>query len=388
MGLWDKLKGELIEVIEWTDNSNGETISYRFDHRDNSIKNGAKLTVRGSQVAVFVHEGEFADVFKPGMYELKTENIPLLTMLKSWKYGFNSPFKSEVYFVNTGLIEELKWGTPGPVGFQHDEFDEVRVTLNGTISFEVDTRTGADGRSNLYKFMEHVVKTDNQFMKDELKGRIRDIVVRNLPTVLKNLSSRSLVVDYNEIGDLIKEKLNPEFEKRGMILDGFNVLQFEYDEATKAAIDEGKKRAGEMRGVKKMGTAQNIQMSNAMKMGDAIQGSGENGGNSMMANMMGAGLGFNLGNQMANQMNPQNNMNNGGNQMPPPVPPALKFYIAVNGAQTGPYEMPQLQQMAQSGQLKKEMMVWKEGMPAWAAAGTVPELSPVFSMVPPPLPPQ
>lgn len=91
---------------------------------------------------------------------------------------------------------------------------------------------------------------------------------------------------------------------------------------------------------------------------------------------------------MANQMNPQNNMNNGGNQMPPPVPPTLKFYIAVNGAQTGPYEMAQLQQMAQSGQLKKEMMVWKEGMPAWAAAGTIPELSPVFSMVPPPLPPQ
>ncbi len=379
MGLWDKLKGELVDIIDWIDNSNGETICYRYDRKDNNIKNGAKLTVRHSQVAFFVNEGEVADVFLPGMYELKTENIPLLSTLKGWKHGFNSPFMAEVYFINAGLIEEIKWGTPGPITIQHAEFDEVQISSNGSVALQVNTN-----KEELQKFMAQVVKTDGLFTKDELKGRIRDLVVTNLSPVFKKIAANSLSVDYTEVASAVKTFLEPEFTKRGMILENFNVLAFEYDDDTKAAIAEGKKRAGEMRGVNKMGNAQNIQMANMMKMGDAIKGSGDGNGNNMMANMMGAGMGFNLGNQMANQMG--NNMNSGS--IPPPPPPVMKFYIAVNGQQTGPYDMMQLQQMAQSQQLKKEMMVWREGMAAWAAAGSVAELTSVFGTIPPPLPPQ
>lgn len=380
MGLWDKLKGELIDIIEWIDNSNGETISYRFERRDNEIKNGAKLTVRESQIAFFVNEGEVADVFLPGMYELKTENIPILSTLKGWKYGFSSPFKAEVYFVNAGLIEELKWGTPGPVTVMHKEFDEVQISSNGSVVIRVN-----EDREELKKFFKNVVKTDGVFTKDELKGRIRDLVVQNLAPVYQKIASESLAVDYHQVAAQVKTYLEPEFAKRGLLLENFNILGFEYDEDTKAAIAEGKKRAGEMRGVNKMGNAQNVQMSNMMKMGDAMKGAGGDGG-SMMGNAMGAGLGWGMANQMMGQMNQQNNMNNGA--VPPPLPGQVKFFVAVNGQQNGPYDMAQMQQMIQGGQLHREMLVWKDGMPAWTAAGSVAELSSFFGAVPPPLPPQ
>ena len=113
MGLFDKIKGEFIDIVEWLDSSN-DTIVWRFPRYQNEIKNGAKLTVRESQVAVFVNEGQIADVFQPGMYELTTQNLPILSTLKGWKYGFNSPFKAEVYFVNTKHFTNMKYGTKNP----------------------------------------------------------------------------------------------------------------------------------------------------------------------------------------------------------------------------------------------------------------------------------
>src|SRR5262245_9087394 len=114
MGLWDKIKGELIDIVEWTDSSNN-TLVYRFERYGNEIKYGAKLVVREGQAAVFVNEGKLADVFKPGMYTLTTQNLPILATLKGWKYGFESPFKAEIYFVSTRQFTDLKWGTMNPV---------------------------------------------------------------------------------------------------------------------------------------------------------------------------------------------------------------------------------------------------------------------------------
>ena len=121
MGLLDKLRGELVDIIEWIDDSR-HTLVWRFPRYQNEIKNGAQLIVRPGQVAVFVHRGQIADVFEPGHYTLKTDNLPILSTLQGWKYGFNSPFQSEVYFVSTRQITDLKWGTPNPIMLRDRRF--------------------------------------------------------------------------------------------------------------------------------------------------------------------------------------------------------------------------------------------------------------------------
>src|SRR5574344_2648789 len=136
MGLLDKLRGEFIDIIEWIDDSN-DTMVYRFERYQNEIKNGAKLTVREGQVAVFINEGQLADVFQPGMYTLNTQNLPILATLKGWKYGFNSPFKAEVYFVSTKQFVDLKWGTPNPVMLRDPEFGPIRIRAFGNYSIQV-----------------------------------------------------------------------------------------------------------------------------------------------------------------------------------------------------------------------------------------------------------
>ena len=136
MGLFDKLKGEQIDVIEWTDDSR-DTLVHRFERRDNEIKMGARLTVRESQAAVFVNNGQLADVFPPGMYTLETSIIPVLTTLKGWKHGFHSPFQAEVYFVNTRQFTDLKWGTRNPITLRDPEFGPVRLRAFGTYVMRV-----------------------------------------------------------------------------------------------------------------------------------------------------------------------------------------------------------------------------------------------------------
>ena len=136
MGILNKLRGQLIDVIEWTDSSSN-TMVHRYENRGKEIMMGAQLTVRESQVAVFVNEGKLADVFQPGRYELSTQNLPILTMRKSWKYGFNSPFQAEVYFINTRQFLDLKWGTSNPVMMRDQDFGVIRLRAFGIYSFRV-----------------------------------------------------------------------------------------------------------------------------------------------------------------------------------------------------------------------------------------------------------
>src|SRR5215831_17899312 len=136
MALWDKLIAELVDIVEWLDDSH-DTLAYRFERYQNEIKYGAKLVVREGQSAVFINEGKLADVFKPGTYELNTQNLPILTTLRGWKYGFNSPFKAEIYFVSTRKFTDLKWGTPGPAMMRDKDFGVVRVTSFGIYSIRV-----------------------------------------------------------------------------------------------------------------------------------------------------------------------------------------------------------------------------------------------------------
>jgi len=149
MGLWDKIKGEFIDIVEWLDDTQ-DTLVYRFERYGNEIKYDAKLTVREGQSAVFVNEGQLADVFPPGMYSLTTKNLPILSTLKGWKHGFESPFKAEVYFVSTRQFTDLKWGTKNPVMLRDPEFGPVRIRAFGTYALRV---------SDPAKFLREVVGT-------------------------------------------------------------------------------------------------------------------------------------------------------------------------------------------------------------------------------------
>src|SRR5690242_1085021 len=174
MGLWDAIKNEFIQIIEWLDDSNN-TLVYRFPVHDQEIKMGAQLTVRENQVAIFLNEGEVADVFKPGRYELSTQNMPVLTTLRGWKYGFDSPFKAEVYFFNTRLFTDLKWGTQNPVMMRDPEFGMVRLRAFGAYAARVIDAT---------KLLRELVGTDPQFRTEEVQEYLRQMIVSRLGSAL------------------------------------------------------------------------------------------------------------------------------------------------------------------------------------------------------------
>ena len=166
MGLWDKVFGEFVDIIEWTDDSS-DTMVYRFERHGNEIKYGAKLTVRESQIAVFINEGEIADILKPGMYQLETRNLPVLSTLQHWDHGFSSPFKAEVYFFNTKQFTDLKWGTKNPIMMRDSEFDMVRLRTFGTYSVRI---------TDPKVFMNEIMGTDGHFTVDEISD-LRDFVL-------------------------------------------------------------------------------------------------------------------------------------------------------------------------------------------------------------------
>src|ERR1700754_1157834 len=170
MGLMDKIRGEFIDIIDWLDDSR-DTIVWRFPRYENEIKMGAKLIVRESQTAVFVNEGQVADVFKPGTHTLTTQNLPILSTLKGWKYGFNSPFKAEVYFVNTRQFTDLKWGTQNPIILRDPEFGMVRLRALGGYAVRVIEPVA---------LLKELAGTDPQFRTEEVSEYLRQMIIGKL----------------------------------------------------------------------------------------------------------------------------------------------------------------------------------------------------------------
>ena len=173
MSIWDRLKNELIDIIEWTDDS-ANTMVWRFPRHQNEIKYGAQLTVRESQQAVFVNEGQIADVFSPGRYKLETQNIPILSTLKGWKYGFNSPFKAEVYFINTKNFTDQKWGTKNPIMLRDAEFGPVRLRAFGSFALKV---------TDAKKFIKEIAGTQAHFTTEEIGDQLRNLIVTRFTDV-------------------------------------------------------------------------------------------------------------------------------------------------------------------------------------------------------------
>lgn len=373
MGLFDKIRGEFIDIIEWTDPTN-DTMVYRFERHDNEIKNNAKLIVRESQVAVFISEGKLADVFHPGTYTLQTENLPILSTLKGWKYGFDSPFKAEVYFVNTKNFTDLKWGTKNPIMMRDNDFGIVRVRAFGTYCIKV---------KNAGKFLKEIVGTDGNFTTDEIYEQLKNVIVTRFTDILgeQKIPVLDLAANYNEMSDFITKKIAFEFDEYGLEITKFLIENISVPKEVEEAID----KRSSMGAVGNLNAYTQFQAANAMEDAAKTPGSGAGEG-------MGLGMGFAMANQMANSMSgtqqqQQNTQQQQQGQAPPPVPGQVQIYVAEQGQQKGPFNLQQLQQMVGQGQMTRETLIWKQGMQNWTAAGQVQDLAGLFQNTPPPPPP-
>lgn len=367
MGLWDKLMGEFVDVIQWIDDSN-DTLVYRFERHGNEIKFGAKLTVREGQVAVFVNEGQLADVFQPGMYELKTNNLPILSTLQAWQHGFQSPFKAEVYFFSTRRFTDLKWGTQNPVMLRDAEFGPIRLRAFGSYAIRIkDAST----------FLREIVGTDGRFTADEITGQLRNMVVSRFTNILgqAKIPALDLAGNYDQLGQFLLQRIAPEFETVGLELTNLLVENISLPKEVEAALD---KRTS-------MGIVGNLDQYTQFQAAEALRDAAANPGGGSEALNMGLGL------AMAQRLNetlarPAQPAVQSAPAAPPPLPTAPSYFVALNNQQAGPFPMDELQRQAQAGQLTRATLVWTQGMAQWTPAGEVAELSHVFAHQPPPLP--
>lgn len=362
MGLFDKIKNEFIDIIEWVDNSN-DTIVWKFPRFQNEIKMGAKLTVRESQIAVFMNEGQIADVFQPGMYTLETQNMPIMSTLKGWKYGFNSPFKADVFYVSTKQFIDQKWGTKNPITLSDPRFGFIELRAFGNFAFRV-----TDGG----KFIKEIAGTNENFSTSDVTEQLRSMIVTKFTDAVGegNIPVEKFAANMDDLSKLGQTKLNEDFLEYGLTITKFLVENVSMPEELKKEIfNYSRLHAIDMQKLAQFNTANAI--------GDAAKNQGIGGAG------VGMGVGFGMGNMVTNMMN-QSNMNQQSGAVPPP-PPIVAFHVVLNNAQAGPFNLEQLQKMIASGQISKQTMVWKAGMANWAAADQQVELAALFAAVPPPI---
>jgi membrane protease subunit (stomatin/prohibitin family) len=371
MGLFDKIRNEFIDIIEWVDQTN-DTIIWKFPRYQNEIKNGAKLTVRESQVAIFMNEGKIADIYQPGMYTLTTENMPILSTLKGWKYGFNSPFMVDVFFVSTKQFTNKKWGTKNPIMLRDAEFGPLRLRAFGSYCFKIN--------SDPSNFFKTIAGTQSEFTTDEIEDQLRNMIVTRFTDFLaeSKIPALDLAANYNELSAGIGEKISPEFDEYGIVVTKFLIENISLPEEVEKMLD---KRTS-------MGVVGDMNKFTQFQFANSLETAAENGGHSMATDAMGMGMGLNMANQMMNQNQQQQQQQapQQGAGAPPPIPGQEPLFIAVNGQQQGPYPVSNLGLMIQQGQVNRDTLVWKQGMAAWTAAGQMAELSGFFGAVPPPVP--
>jgi membrane protease subunit (stomatin/prohibitin family) len=292
MGIFDSLKNQFIEVIEWLDASN-DTIAYRFPVANQEIKMGAKLIVRESQMAIFVNEGKIADVFSPGTYELSTQNLPILTKLKSWKYLFNSPFKAEVYFVNTKQFLNQKWGTSNPVLMRDKVFGMIRLRGYGIFSYKVN---------NPKTFLEEVFGTNSEFTIEGISNHLKKMIVSSLSDLIaeSDIDAIDLSTKYDELSELGLKKLQTAFTNFGLELKTFVIENLSLPEEVEKSID---KRTS-------IGVFGDINEYTRVQAADAIGDAARNEGNGVVGAGVGLGVGAGIGQILGNAFGDMNKPSN------------------------------------------------------------------------------
>ena len=382
MGLMSKIKNEFVDIIEWIDDSRS-TLAWRFPRYQNEIKNGAQLIVREGQKAIFVYRGAMADQFVPGHYELKSENLPILSTLQGWKYGFDSPFRSEVYFINTRPVTSLRWGTPTPVTVRDPDFKMVQVRANGLCVVKI-----ADPEI----FMKEVIGTDSAVDVEEISELLRRVISLAFSDMV--LETKLGVIDLQgrqvelsaKLREFVQDRVDDEY---GLEIPEITMNISLPDEITAAmtrGVARGVEEGGFLDNIGSMDRYQQAKAAEAM-----VAAAGNPGGGAAGAAMQ-VGLGVALGGQMANTMGtafaPAAAAPAAAPAMaaPPPLPGQVLYHVDAGGQPSGPFNLAQMQSGIAGGQIVGATLVWCQGMAAWAPAQGVPALQ-VFFSAPPPLPP-
>ncbi|SNX67471.1 membrane protease subunit (stomatin/prohibitin family) [Cereibacter ovatus] len=366
MPIFDFLGGEFIDVIHWVDDTR-DTMVWRFERHGHAIKYGAKLTVREGQSAVFIHEGQLADVFGPGLYMLETNNLPVLTTLQHWDHGFRSPFKSEVYFVATTRFNDLKWGTKNPIICRDAEFGPVRLRAFGTYSMRV-TDPG--------RFMTEIVGTDGEFTSDEISFQIRNVIVQEMTRVLagSGIPVLDMAANTADLGRMVAEAIAPTVAAYGLAIPELYIENISLPEEVEKALD---KRTS-------MGIVGDLHRYTQFSAAEALAAP-EGAAGSGLAAGMGAAMGLGMAQRM---QGPWGAAPAAAPPPPPPLPPAgVAWHVAANGAPEGPLTEADLARRVAAGQLRRDTLVWSAGMAGWTPASEVPALAALFAPLPPPLPP-
>ena len=343
MSLREFLVGELIDIIEWNDDTD-DTMAWRFSRPKSEIKNGAQLIVRPGQMAILVDQGKMADVFQPGRHELTTANMPLLSSFRGWKYGFESPFKADVLFLATKQFVGRKWGTSNPIILNDKNLGPVRLRAYGTCAVRV-----ADGR----KFLTEIVGATSLFTVDQIGEQLRDIVVAKMSGALaeSNVGIYELSTKYEEVAEVAQREIADQVKQLGLEVTQLVIENVSLPPEVEATIDQKTR----------MNMLDNLDRYTRLQSADAIRDAARNPNGGAAAGI-GIAVGAALG-QKAGATQPS--------LEPPPLPTAMWFY-AQGSERKGPVEESALLQM---GVLAPSTLVWKAGMNGWVAASTVPELA-------------
>lgn len=364
MSIWNRLKKELIDIVQWTDDTSN-TLVYRFERYNNEIKWGARLIVREGQSAVFVNMGKIADVFAPGMYTLDTKNLPILSTLQGWKYGFESPFKCEVYFVNTRKFTDQKWGTMNPVILRDPEFGPIRLRAFGTYVFRI---------ADPALFLRDLVGTDARFTTDEIVNQFRNTIVSRVGDALgeSKVPVLDLAAHYNELGDFLTGAIAPEFARFGVELSQLLIENVSLPPEVEQALD---KRSS-------MGVIGNLNAYTQYQAAEALRDAAKNPG--AAGQMSGIGVGMIMANTMGQTVSGA-----AASAVPPPIPGGAGpvFHVAINGQATGPFGLDAVRDRVATGQVTRDTLVWKPGLAGWVPASQIPEVAALFPASPPPVPP-
>lgn len=369
MGFVEKLRGELVDIVEWVDDTRN-TLVWRFPRYQNEMKNGARLVVRPGQSAVFVDRGRIADVFQPGTYQLTTKNLPVLSTLRGWAHGFNSPFKAEVYFVATRQITELKWGTPNPVLLRDPEFGPLRVRAFGTYTLKA---------SKPEALLAELVGTDGSFEADEIDVLLRSIIANEFAQLVSTteISVVDLASNYARLSeDLRRAVLARIDDAYGLDLPKLLIVNVSVPEQVEQALDARSS----------MGVLGDLNRYQQYQLGAAIPAAAVN----PAGGLAGAGVGVGMGMAIAGMggLGAPGTAPRGPLPLIPPTPEtdAAVWHVASAGRTFGPYTTAQLAQAVAAGQLTAESLVWSAGMAGWTPIAQAPRLGGLVAPPPPPPP--